>query len=551
MVACAAEAGFAETRIADVAATAGVSSKTFYRHFPDKETCLVATVDAALERLGLTSEAVAAHPAAARLCLLEVPAAGAKGLERFDRLLVDLEERAREASPASLPAGEAREAMSRAYVGGIVEVVRSRLRGGREEEIPRLLETVQALTPFYEPPTQSLRASVRRPVSSESLDSSDRVERLLRALALVVAERGYAEATVGDVVARAGVSNSVFYGSFANKEEAALAAVESGCAQIAAAVLPVFRRSGDWPDGVPAALTAFFNFLAFRPALGHLVMVGANAVGPRALELREAGLRPLFEIFSRATVRAPHAPPVWFEAIAGAVYHLAYTTLKRGEAAELPALAPIAAYLALAPFLGAEVASELAHTGRSDRSPGSEANPAALLSVAQRVLSGFSPRPVGIAEVAAHLDLPEDEVRAHVEDFVEMGIVIPAGRGSDGDRDQELFQTRMGLMGSKDWNHLPRGEREAVSAEIHELIEGDVAISMQSGMFDRRLDRALLRTPLIVDEEGWDELSRLHGEMMDGVLEVQDRSARRLEESTGRRLSVRNVSYLFEMPAED
>src|SRR5215203_2984797 len=143
MVGCVAERGYAATRIVDVATTAGVSSKAFYGHFPDKESCLLATVDAALEKMGDSDpiEAVTRYPAVAALCLLETPAAGARGLDRFDRLVAELEARVAAAAPAPLRADDAWEEMGRAYVGGLVEVTRSRLLQGRASDLPQVTES--------------------------------------------------------------------------------------------------------------------------------------------------------------------------------------------------------------------------------------------------------------------------------------------------------------------------------------------------------------------------------------------------------------------------
>src|SRR6476659_5078578 len=46
-----AEKGYAATTVADVVARAGVSRKTFYEHFADREECFLAAYDAAVDAL--------------------------------------------------------------------------------------------------------------------------------------------------------------------------------------------------------------------------------------------------------------------------------------------------------------------------------------------------------------------------------------------------------------------------------------------------------------------------------------------------------------------
>ena len=110
MVEVTAKRGYADCRIADVIAYAGVSRKTFYELFSDKEDCFLAAYDLWLGRLfTVTAEAfdspetedadwadrvrialaaflefIAEHPAAAGFCIVEVLAAGPKALARRD-----------------------------------------------------------------------------------------------------------------------------------------------------------------------------------------------------------------------------------------------------------------------------------------------------------------------------------------------------------------------------------------------------------------------------------------------------------------------------------
>src|SRR5687767_6279952 len=60
--------------------------------------------------------------------------------------------------------------------------------------------------------------------------------RLLVAMSDVVGEKGYAAATVADVLAKAGVSRRTFYEHFADKEACFLAAYDHGVAAMLAAV---------------------------------------------------------------------------------------------------------------------------------------------------------------------------------------------------------------------------------------------------------------------------------------------------------------------------
>src|SRR4051812_24329832 len=77
--------GYGATTVADVVERAGVSRKTFYEHFRDKEECFLVAYDTGVEVLMATMragepiraylETLAAEPAFARTFLIEIGAA--------------------------------------------------------------------------------------------------------------------------------------------------------------------------------------------------------------------------------------------------------------------------------------------------------------------------------------------------------------------------------------------------------------------------------------------------------------------------------------------
>jgi AcrR family transcriptional regulator len=158
------------TTVADVVAGAGVSRKTFYEHFRDKEECFLAAFDTGVDLLleaivqaqppagdptwlGLMRvraraylETLAREPAFARTFLIEVFAAGPRALERraevlrrFAQLFKDLHDDARRQFPTLPPVPEA---IYVAAVGAINELVSDFAREGRTAELPELEDTL-------------------------------------------------------------------------------------------------------------------------------------------------------------------------------------------------------------------------------------------------------------------------------------------------------------------------------------------------------------------------------------------------------------------------
>jgi AcrR family transcriptional regulator len=111
----------------------------------------------------------------------------------------------------------------------------------------------------------------------------------------VAAERGYAGASVGLVVAQAGVSRRTFYGCFDSREACVLALLDLGLERMGDLVGRAFAREDTWQDGVRSALASVLGFLDSEPLLARMWLVESLAAGPRVLERRERNLAALRE----------------------------------------------------------------------------------------------------------------------------------------------------------------------------------------------------------------------------------------------------------------
>ncbi|MEA2385578.1 MAG: hypothetical protein QOH72_5549 [Solirubrobacteraceae bacterium] len=164
------EKGYGAVAVADVIAGAGVSRKTFYEHFDNKEECFLAAYDAGVElmldaideaigaaaasgpaaiaRAGTARylEVLAASPAFARTFLIEVLAAGPHALERRARVharfadqLATIHRAARGRTAAS---GDPPPHVFRACVGAIHELVTDHVLRHGAETLPDLLDAL-------------------------------------------------------------------------------------------------------------------------------------------------------------------------------------------------------------------------------------------------------------------------------------------------------------------------------------------------------------------------------------------------------------------------
>jgi AcrR family transcriptional regulator len=389
-VATVVEKGYDATRVADLVKLAGISRSAFYRQFADKRECFLATVeelvqptfDAVIARAGEAPpgeprmrrmieallEVIASQPAASKACFVEIYAAGPEAVavierttDRVERFALELFDQipGREGMPPQLV---------RAMIGGLQKVIHKRLYRDEEAALIDLAPQLADWWLSYPPPPGRLQAPRRRAKRPRPFKERQAVanpaERVLRALAAVVAEKGYPEVTVAEIVERASTSQRTFYEHFANKEEALLAALDAGSALWLANTLPAFRRAQDWQHAVRGAYDGMFAFGLEEPEYTHLGAVEMYAAGKRALETRDRIMEQLEALLAPGYELAPRTPAIAAEAIGGAIHALAYDQVKERGATSLPDLVPMSTYLTLAPFLGAEQAFELASGGR-------------------------------------------------------------------------------------------------------------------------------------------------------------------------------------------
>jgi len=193
--------------------------------------------------------------------------------------------------------------------------------------------------------------------------------RMLDAVAVAVADKGYAATTVGDVVSGAGVSRKTFYEHFSDKEECFLAAWDTGVQVVFEAILASRDQARDPIERMRAGLRAYLATLAAEPAFARSFFIEVVAAGPRA-EARRAEVHAQFaELFTtlheqarREMPQLPDVPPAIPRAAVGAINELVSDYVRAGRTEQLPELEDTILYLELVLFAGHDVAARA--TGR-------------------------------------------------------------------------------------------------------------------------------------------------------------------------------------------
>jgi AcrR family transcriptional regulator len=126
----------------------------------------------------------------------------------------------------------------------------------------------------------------RHRLSREEVAATQR-ERLLRAMADVMAVKGYARTSVSDVLRAAHISRETFYEQFASKEDCFMSAFETANERLVAATAEAGPAAGaDARRRLDRALRAYLDEIAADPAYARVFLIEVHAAGPAALQRR-------------------------------------------------------------------------------------------------------------------------------------------------------------------------------------------------------------------------------------------------------------------------
>ncbi|HEX2392361.1 MAG TPA: winged helix-turn-helix domain-containing protein [Solirubrobacterales bacterium] len=154
-------------------------------------------------------------------------------------------------------------------------------------------------------------------------------------------------------------------------------------------------------------------------------------------------------------------------------------------------------------------------------------------------------------EIARDLEVEVGTAAYHVRaleknDYIELVSTRPV-RGAT----EHFYRaTKRAYIDTGDWTQLPDSLRSSISATVFQSIVDDGADAIGAGTFDRRGDRHLSWTTMVLDEQGWEEVSREMADTLGRILKIQGEAASRIADSDELGCSF-TVSMLgYEAPAK-
>jgi len=108
--------------------------------------------------------------------------------------------------------------------------------------------------------------------------------------------------------------------------------------------------------------------------------------------------------------------------------------------------------------------------------------------------------------------------------------------------------TRRQFLTDNEWSRLPKSLRGGLSGAMLKPAFEDVEEALDKNTFDELDDRHLSRTPMVVDQKGWDDASELLANTLDRLIEIQGEANNRIAESGEEPLHSRALILHFKSP---
>ncbi len=412
MIEAVARNGYQKTSVKEVIALAGVSRRSFYEQFANKQECFTVTfdlivrhdiqqirqaylaTDGTLEERAIAvfkefTKIITIERNRATLVVLDAQTAGPVGLLHLRQVTDACEQMLTRSFTESPNATALPTPIIRAIAGGLYGATATFLRDGHTTKSLKLAEELLGWTLLFQTPETERMAkqmaaalSVRiREISSTNshslgdasangasmnghglghaeAPSHDERTRLLHAVLQLATEGSYDELSGPQIADYANVSVDAFCGLFHSRDDCYLAALDTISDELLAIAADPDLVGNDWAHAVRRVLAELMSHLTDHPVHARILTQEAFSISTESHE------RVVELSLSIATLLTEGAPTnaqgkLTTEAVAGAIWHTIRYQVSSGRIQLLGALSDYLAYVILTPFIGANAAVEI------------------------------------------------------------------------------------------------------------------------------------------------------------------------------------------------
>jgi len=166
-----------------------------------------------------------------------------------------------------------------------------------------------------------------------------------------------------------------------------------------------------------------------------------------------------------------------------------------------------------------------------------------------RCFSILAERTASPVEIAQEIGKDVGHVGYHVRKLQEMNLIeLVDERPVRGAVEHFYRAIARPIVDEKEVAEQPIEDREVFTRHILQLHIADVARAMDEHTFDARPNRWIIRTPMLLDEDGFEELAALHAEAYERTMDIQARSDERRAGTDDEGITTMSTNMFFEMP---
>jgi DNA-binding transcriptional ArsR family regulator len=152
-------------------------------------------------------------------------------------------------------------------------------------------------------------------------------------------------------------------------------------------------------------------------------------------------------------------------------------------------------------------------------------------------------------QLSQELGEPLGNVSYHVKTLLEYDCVeLVKTEPRRGAVEHFYRATERAFFSASDWEKIPASARKGISGSILETVGQDATEALVAGTIDARSETHISRTPLILDEQGWSDVTELLADTLNRALEIQEEAAARLNEEKSDSIDTKLAILHFESP---
>lgn len=152
-------------------------------------------------------------------------------------------------------------------------------------------------------------------------------------------------------------------------------------------------------------------------------------------------------------------------------------------------------------------------------------------------------------QLSQELDEPLGNVSYHVKTLLEYDCVeLVKTEPRRGAVEHFYRATERAFFSASDWEKIPASARKGICGSILETVGQDATEALISGSIEARTESHVSRTPLVLDEKGWSEITTLLADTLNRAIEIQEEAATRLSDEKSESINTKLAILHFESP---